>query len=346
MSGDTSRHGRIEELDALRGIASIAVSFAHFHVGSACIDAIGVYAQHGVELFFMISGFVIYMTLQKKQHIIDFVAARFARLYPAYILSIVVIASMHLLFADYLPPAPTLSTFLGNTMIWHPLFGIESVSVVYWTLWVEVRFYFLMGIVLLLQHTEKIDRYLWAWLALVSVCNAYTALTGDSLPAVLRVGYALAIPEQAHYFIAGIIFYKMVIRRIHKGHMALLGLCLLRELTLFTPDKTSIVVVCYGIFFLLVHGRLRLLAARPLVFLGTISYSLYLTHQVVGDVTIHYLSANTGVSSAWQFVMAEVLSIALATAVTYVIEIPSMSAIRQGYRQIRKSVLDSKARSH
>lgn len=324
---------RIDELDSLRGIAAIAVSFAHFHVGLKLIDQIGVYAQHGVELFFLISGFVIFMTLQKRQTVLDFLVARFARLYPAYIISVGFIALLFFLFPAYLPQAPTTRTFLGDLMIWHPLFNFDSVTVVYWTLWVEIRFYGLMVLILILKQTNRIERFLWIWLLFVCGYEAIQVVVfgNKSKIPVLSFVYALAIPGFVHYFISGIIFYKIFNRDFNKGHFILLGACLARELYLFSSHTTPIVLGCYVLFFLLISNKLGFLRLKPFLFLGKISYSLYLTHHILGNLTIKILSVHTAISPGVKFLITEVVTIGVATIICYLIEYPAMRIVKKQY---------------
>lgn len=343
----SSNLNRIDELDSLRGIAAIAVSFAHFHVGSKLINQIGVYAQHGVELFFLISGFVIFMTLQKRQTVLDFLVARFARLYPAYITSVGLIALLFLLFPAYLPQAPATKTFLGNLMIWHPLFNIDSVTVVYWTLWVEIRFYALMVIVLIFKQVNRIERFLWIWLLFVCGYEAVQVLVfgnKSKIPVVSFV-YALAIPGFVHYFATGIVFYKMFNKNFNKGHFILLGACLAREVYLFSPHTTPIVLGCYTLFFLLIYGKLRFLRLKPFLFFGKISYSLYLTHQILGNLIINILSLHTLISPVVKFLITEVVTIGVATIVCYLIEYPAMFIIKKCYVLLGSKLLNSPVES-
>ena len=83
--------GRLLELDALRGLAALSVLCFHyttryteffspdhptlFHVP---------WFKNGVQLFFIISGFVILMTLDKTKRPLDFFVSRISRLYPFY----------------------------------------------------------------------------------------------------------------------------------------------------------------------------------------------------------------------------------------------------------------------
>src|SRR6185437_9271256 len=81
---------RFLELDAMRGIAALMVTFAHFHVGSSVVETLGYYGQFGVQLFFILSGFVIFQTLLFCKGPLDFIYLRFSRLYPAYWASILI----------------------------------------------------------------------------------------------------------------------------------------------------------------------------------------------------------------------------------------------------------------
>ena len=83
---------RIAELDALRGIAAMAVILFHFTSGIAKNWSFQVYdppfqfpfGDKGVDLFFMISGFVIFMTLDRAKSATSFAVGRFSRLFPAF----------------------------------------------------------------------------------------------------------------------------------------------------------------------------------------------------------------------------------------------------------------------
>lgn len=89
---------RLVEIDSLRGLAALWVAMFHFSFGvygylasfdPARAAAVAPFIANiegllAVDMFFMISGFVILMTLEKTRSVVDFVVARFARLYPAY----------------------------------------------------------------------------------------------------------------------------------------------------------------------------------------------------------------------------------------------------------------------
>lgn len=75
---------RIVELDALRGIAALAVVLHHFTMGRSETDLNFKIGFMGVETFFIISGFVILLTIERSGNWKNFLANRISRLYPAY----------------------------------------------------------------------------------------------------------------------------------------------------------------------------------------------------------------------------------------------------------------------
>src|ERR1700679_1685854 len=76
--------GRLLELDCLRGIAVTLVITFHFTLNEPNLRRYFRFDCAGVELFFMISGFVIFLTIEKTTNYKDFLLSRFSRLFPAY----------------------------------------------------------------------------------------------------------------------------------------------------------------------------------------------------------------------------------------------------------------------
>ena len=83
-TGSVREARRLHSLDALRGLAALGVVAYHY------LDQPAYYGLLGVELFFIISGFVILMTLERVPSLLQFAIGRAARLYPAYWFSVAV----------------------------------------------------------------------------------------------------------------------------------------------------------------------------------------------------------------------------------------------------------------
>lgn len=306
----------------------MVVTLAHFHVGSALVDRLGVFAQHAVELFFVISGFVVCMTLERTTSIAHFAIARFARLYPAYVASVALVALVHVLGSRYWGPPQPLSVYFKNLMMWHQLFGVESVNVVYWTLWVELKFYIIVAPLAVPRLFKFVEPYAALWLGcVVSYELAQNLFFDGAKTPGLHLLYGLSVPEQAHYFVSGIALYRIWSNGWTWQRAAFLCASLAREVMLFSEHRSPMVVVVWCVFLALIAGRLGALNRRPLLFLGKISYSMYLVHAVCGSLVISSLEPYFG--PATKFTLALVLSLALATLLSFTVEYPALEFIRR-----------------
>jgi peptidoglycan/LPS O-acetylase OafA/YrhL len=88
----------------------------------------------------------------------------------------------------------------------------------------------------------------------------------------------------------------------------------------------------FGVFFAVSHGKTRIFEWGPLVFLGSISYTLYLLHQNLGFVALDALRG-AGISADIAVPLVIMAVLALATLVSLTIERPAMAAIRGWYKR-------------
>ena len=137
---------RIEELDGLRGLAAIAVVLFHYTTRYSEIYGreTGLpfefpYGNLGVELFFGISGFVIFMTLDRTRSLGDFVVSRVSRLYPAYWAAIILTTAVVNLEGMTEFMRSPFEITVNFTML-QSFVGVRAVDGVYWTLAVELAF--------------------------------------------------------------------------------------------------------------------------------------------------------------------------------------------------------------
>ena len=146
---------RILELDALRAIAAINLLLFHFTLVfqnkygySTPLGFDLPYGKYGVQLFFMLSGFVNAMTLLKKREPTEFLASRFLRIFPSYWIVILLNVVLLSTFGMY-AASPTSGQFLANMTVMPKLFGFDCWEPVTWTLQIEMLFYFLLLILFL-----------------------------------------------------------------------------------------------------------------------------------------------------------------------------------------------------
>ena len=163
----TPKTQRIVELDALRALAAINLMLFHFtHVYSVkygYTSELGFefpWGKYGVQLFFMLSGFVNAMTLLKKKVPSQFLASRFIRILPVYY----IVVGINLLLLQMVPlnghcdfswPA-----VVANLTLVPNLFGYECLEPVTWTLQVEILFYGILTTLFLLGSDHGFVRAL------------------------------------------------------------------------------------------------------------------------------------------------------------------------------------------
>jgi peptidoglycan/LPS O-acetylase OafA/YrhL len=97
------------------------------------------------------------------------------------------------------------------------------------------------------------------------------------------------------------------------------------------PVTAALCFVAIGLIAWAAHGGMRWLAAAPLLWLGAISYSLYLSHEMVSFTVIHALDA-AGLPHAASIIASIVVALLLASAISYGIERPALRRIRAAWR--------------
>lgn len=324
---------RIEELDVLRGIAAIAVLAYHYLVAFPVIFhgapeprvAFGVFAVH---LFFMISGFVIFMTLARTRTALDFVVSRFSRLYPVFWVAVLVTWSI-VAFAPLPGRAATPGEVLLNlTMLAEPLHA-PYVDSVYWSLVIELVFYAIMLGAFLLGWLRRAERIVLPWLLLQLAAIGGAEVLHMKIPKIFA---ALFLLKYAHLFLAGILFYRLRFEGATRSRIALLACCLATQFAIQGVWAGIFATVFFTLFAALASQRLSWIAVRPLVFLGTISYSLYLVHQNIGYVILRALD---GVPLPLAIAAACAAVISLAAALTFTVEKPALRLCRALYNRHR-----------
>lgn len=325
---------RVGELDALRGLAALGVVAFHYTTfyqqEQGHLQPLGFgfpAGNYGVHLFFLISGFVIFMTLERTRRAMDFAVSRFSRLFPAYWAAMAITAAV--VYTVGLPAQriPPIDLAANLTMV-QDLLGFLQLDGSYWTLQAELFFYVQMLFWFALGQLKRIHWIITAWLVM-TVIHALTQQSHVHFSYTLR---ELLLLRHIPFFAMGILFYRLHTRSGDpRANAALIGLALVAIGVSYAPAYLLAGLACCAIFALFVAGKLRGLRAAPFVFLGGMSYSLYLLHQAIGFALIHRFEA-AGVPSLVAVAATALAMLALAAALTYGVERPAMRGIRRWWR--------------
>lgn len=191
----------------------------------------------------------------------------------------------------------------------------------YWSLTAELSFYVAIGCLFATGHFQRFLR-IWC-LGWVSLALLHGAL-GDAL----HLPY-LAVPalnlKHAHLLVAGIVFHEIRSGHGRRFDAVLLALCV-ASIWLHYPMRPALALIAvFGLWLAFALTREPNRVPRVLQFLGAISYSLYLTHQMIGYQLLSLLPFPRPV----RIVVVTIIAIALATAITFLIERPAQRALRR-----------------
>jgi peptidoglycan/LPS O-acetylase OafA/YrhL len=310
----TTKPKRYFEIDLMRFIAALSVVLfhvtyfgPHMHnlspVQYPVLGKVFKYGYLGVELFFIISGYVVLMSAQGKT-VSQFFVSRVMRLYPAYwvavTLTFVVVRlwgpAMHTVGWSSMLDAP-LAHYLYNLTMFQSFLGVVDLDGVYWTLAIELIFYFWIAVGIAFGWLKHLVPVLIVWLA-------YCALAAYQ-PVSAPFAWAL-FPQWAPFFISGMVLYLLQTKQAPTWKLVLLLAasyplslrCALASLahteeTFRRPFSSTVVLVTVTLFFvvmlLIIYRQINLGQSAWLARAGTITYPIYLIHHNIGFVILQRL---------------------------------------------------------
>lgn len=270
---------RLLHLDVLRAVAALLVCLHHFDRGEKpLLGFISSGGHLGVNIFFVLSGFVIPLALYRSGfRYLDtgtFFLARLARLYPAYFVTGALAIALHHAssfvpgFAGQ-PPSYSSASLWANATLTCDLTGHHWIVPIFWTLAIEAQFYILLAV----SFPLLVCRKPWSTIAVVGVwiCVPLAAGNGPTVfswTALFAIGISIFLYREAiissrlAFFL--FLFACLVETAVHGWSGAAVG-----------AATAAFIVCCPN------------LKPGILVFIGLISYSLYLLHPLIGGRVVN-----------------------------------------------------------
>lgn len=269
--------GRIDSIDSLRGIAALGVCYFHLtlSLSNSWVKASGSYGGLGVQIFFVISGFVIPYSLYRSGYDIRsygvFIIKRIVRVDPPYLVVIALIIPLGYLCA-MMPgfKGPSYDVSVKQVVLHfaylNAFFKENWLNPVFWTLAIEFQYYLLVGLLFPLIAHKKL-----------AVRGCFFALIGVIAVCFASDDYRQVVVHWFFLFMLGMVVFQRMVGLTNVWQFSIFFFILIfgTYYTLGTLDAVVGGLTSLAIIFLKIRNRF-------ILFLGTISYSLYLIHNPTG----------------------------------------------------------------
>ena len=327
------------------------------------------YGEKGVQFFFIISGFVISYTLASTDRLSAFFKNRLIRLLPPMIVWSVVtyltftfldqpvaIESSHQL-RNFLPSL----TFI-NPKIWTLVFPntpMDWLDGSYWTLWVEVQFYVVAGLLFFMNKGKFLRNILLVTLVLIFVTYIPTHFSAPGnidrlsprsasiVSSVMYLNRLFLLGSYICFFALGVVFHHLYARKLVKlvsfEGISIIAIFCYQLYACVTNPVRIIFLVMIALFVLMIYKEawLRFLDVPVITRIGAISYSVYLCHQNIGVLLMHKYGGYLGKWSPLSVPIVMILIICLSE-ISYRFVEQKLGRLLKGRMFRRKPILASR----
>jgi peptidoglycan/LPS O-acetylase OafA/YrhL len=287
----------------------------------------------GVAAFFLISGYVIPFSIPRGGSPVPrFWISRFFRLWPAYWVAILLCLLME-------PHQFSRLTVAVNFTMLQRFVGLSDLEGVFWTLQIELVFYVLITLMIVLGLVKNIQAYRNLFYGMIGLSLAMAAarlLLHKTLPVALPMGLTLM-------FLSGYIRQRKLTGRSFPWAMvalyfsSLVPVCLLGyglKLRALDDPYRWMIAYALGLVLFLVFERMHD-APSIAVFFGAISYSIYLLHPIAGLVVRRYLP---GAGPVLDAIAGLSLAVLAAWVVFRLVELPSQRLGKKIAARVQPSI--------
>jgi peptidoglycan/LPS O-acetylase OafA/YrhL len=282
---------RVEQLTFTRFVAAIFIVIFHFGeelfpFNKAPLSVLVTQADLYVSYFFVLSGFVMIVAYSNKEHIntLEYYKKRFARIYPVYLLAIITLVGFMLVTKEYNFDGILLNLFLIQAWVPGKTTSFNGPG---WSLSVEMLFYFIFPFLFNYIYKKKNKKILTAMIIAIWLVTQifFTLHFGDRPDNFLSFFPLMHINEFLMGNLAGLLFiWKLHRRKANYDWLILILMAFLVLILKFHPELVNyhdgILVLLYVPLIIAIALNTGILTSifkmKPLVYLGEISYSIYI----------------------------------------------------------------------
>ena len=335
------QNNRIELLDSFRAIAIIMVIFFHFFSRWSNLypyeneyDFFR-YGKFGVHFFFMISGFVIFFTLEKTKALGQFWFNRFIRLLPSmFFASIITYIFFNLFDDNFLFPSThyVKNILVSLTFIQPDLLSkltgysidLDYISGSYWSLWLEIQFYVLASFLYFFYQKKSYFYFFMAavFLVIFNFLLSHIYIDNYIILKLKSLRSTFNLLDSLSFFSLGAIFYIFYKNHSNQVNNSVFEIGVFAFFLLFLVftnyqdlKKLSLFGLFITLFLLMIYypKSISFLKNKLLNTIGIASYFLYLIHENIGVFLIHqnYISISALPFLAPLFYMLLLISVSI-----------------------------------
>ncbi|MEI6754882.1 MAG: acyltransferase [Paludibacter sp.] len=351
-----SQKNRITYIDGFRGFAILLVLFFHaFTKWTTLVPYGGQFSGIqlfnkgwlGVNLFFLISGFVILMSLEKCLSFRQFIIKRWLRLFPAMLVVTTLIYFSAILLPERPKGIPSLRDclpgllFVENSWVGFILPGKQGVlEGSFWSLFVEMKYYFIFGLLYFVAGKRNALRIITILFIAAVIGLLIVPFSDSKLLYVLNLVMEQLSFIHLGWFATGSLIYEYS-RDLSKKTLIqaqIVGLLSVFSMGIFCNYSSSVImaafIILYAFICVQVWDKLKpLLTSRVLVYVGFVSYPLYLIHENAMIALVIKLAKNAPFIPG---ILLPVLPLALLLIISHLIATYAEPFLNKNLKRIMK----------
>ena len=291
MNENQKIDNRIKNIDILRGIAILLVVIFHYtshyspeyllRSDNWSLD-IAKYGWSGVDIFFVVCGYCIGMTIIKTQNYSEFLVRRFARIYPTYVFCGLITLMFYTFFelpgreVDWI--TGIMNLIFANFI---PGLNFKYIDGIYWALFVELKFYIFFGI--LYFFFKDLSKAIIAWAFFSVILNLILFLDNKIII------FFTSISPHANFFLIGLMLFNLK-KRAFSSYIIISIIIMINILI----NERYLGNEIYFIFLILITSLILKTNIKfkfdLLSKIGLVSFSWYLLHNAIGIIIIRELN--------------------------------------------------------